>query len=38
MADPKGFLKYPRQDDPMRPIMQRIKDFNVMELDLVMSV
>ena len=37
MADPKGFLKYPRQDDPMRPIMQRIKDFNVMELDLDMA-
>lgn len=34
MADPKGFLKYPRKDNPMRPIMQRIKDFNVMELDL----
>ncbi|MDN6697868.1 MAG: glutamate synthase subunit beta [Lacticaseibacillus paracasei] len=37
MADPKGFLKYLRQDDPMRPIMQRIKDFNVMELDLDMA-
>lgn len=34
MADPKGFLKYPRKDNPMRPIMQRVKDFNVMELDL----
>lgn len=34
MADPRGFLKYPRKDNPMRPIMQRVKDFNVMELDL----
>ncbi|GAF37532.1 glutamate synthase subunit beta [Lentilactobacillus farraginis] len=34
MADPRGFLKYPRKDNPMRPIMQRVKDFNAMELDL----
>lgn len=34
MADPKGFLKYGRKDNPMRPIMQRIKDFDAMELDL----
>ncbi|MHA8138008.1 glutamate synthase subunit beta [Lactobacillaceae bacterium Scapto_B20] len=34
MADPKGFLKYPRKNNPVRPIMQRIKDFNPMELDL----
>lgn len=34
MGDPHGFIKYPRQSNPMRPIMQRIKDFAVMELDL----
>ena len=34
MADPKGFLKYNRKDNPMRPIMQRVKDFDAMELDL----
>ncbi|MBT9671182.1 glutamate synthase small subunit [Secundilactobacillus kimchicus] len=34
MADPYGFLKYERQDNPMRPIEDRILDFNVMELDL----
>lgn len=34
MADPNGFLKYDRKDDPMRPIPERIKDFNIMELDL----
>ncbi len=34
MADPNGFLKYDRKDDPMRPISERIKDFNIMELDL----
>ena len=34
MADPRGFLTYDRKNNPMRPVMQRIKDFNVMELDL----
>ncbi len=34
MGNPRGFIKYERQSNPMRPIMQRIKDFNIMELDL----
>lgn len=32
MGNPRGFIKYERQSNPMRPIMQRIKDFNIMEL------
>ncbi len=34
MPDPRGFMKFPRKDNPMRPIMQRIKDFDAMELNL----
>lgn len=34
MGDPRGFLLYARKNNPMRPVMKRIKDFNVMELDL----
>lgn len=37
MADPKGFLKYQRKDNPMRPIMQRVKDFDALELDVSME-
>lgn len=34
MSDPEGYLKYARKNNPTRPVMQRVKDFNVMELDL----
>lgn len=34
MGDPRGFIKYSRKNNPVRPVMQRIKDFDVMELDL----
>ena len=27
MADPKGFLKYERENTPRRPIAERIKDW-----------
>lgn len=30
MADPFGFLKYERIDNPYRKINERIKDFNYM--------
>lgn len=30
MADPFGFLKYERVDNPYRKITERIKDFNYM--------
>jgi glutamate synthase (NADPH) small chain len=28
MADPKGFLKYPRQDCARRPVRERVQDWN----------
>jgi glutamate synthase (NADPH/NADH) small chain len=31
MADPFGFMKYTRIDNPMRPIYQRVKDFEELE-------
>jgi len=31
MADPFGFLKYERVDNPYREINERIKDFNYLE-------
>ncbi|GAF39044.1 glutamate synthase subunit beta [Agrilactobacillus composti DSM 18527 = JCM 14202] len=34
MADPFGFIKYDRQDNPYRPISERIKDFNEMEVNI----
>lgn len=34
MGNPRGFILYARKSNPMRPVMKRIKDFNVMELDL----
>lgn len=34
MGDPKGFIKHTRKSNPLRPIADRIKDFNIMELDL----
>lgn len=34
MADPFGFIKYDREDNPYRPISQRLKDFEKMEIDL----
>lgn len=34
MGDPRGFIKHDRRSNPMRPIPQRIKDFNIMEIDL----
>ncbi|MCH5461986.1 glutamate synthase subunit beta [Lactobacillus sp. LC28-10] len=34
MGDPRGFIKHDRKSNPMRPITQRIKDFNIMEIDL----
>ena len=34
MGNPRGFLLYNRKNNPMRPVMKRIKDFDVMELDL----
>lgn len=33
MADPKGFLLYQRKDNPLRPIMQRVKDLHAYTLD-----
>ena len=27
MADPFGFMKYPRVNNPIRPVAERIKDF-----------
>lgn len=34
MGDPRGFIKHDRKSNPMRPIPARIKDFNIMEIDL----
>ena len=34
MADPRGFLKYQRKDNPYRPVKDRIKDFDEMEVEL----
>ncbi|MCD2257042.1 glutamate synthase subunit beta [Lactobacillus sp. CC-MHH1034] len=34
MSDPFGFMKYDRQDNPYRPIKDRIKDFNELEVEL----
>ncbi|WP_203650352.1 glutamate synthase subunit beta [Secundilactobacillus yichangensis] len=34
MGDPRGFIKHDRKSNPMRPIAERIKDFNIMEIDL----
>ena len=31
MADPFGFMKYPRVNNPIRPVAERIKDFEEME-------
>lgn len=36
MADPFGFLKYDRKDNPYRPVNERIKDFE--ELQTTLSV
>lgn len=36
MADPFGFLKYERKDNPYRPVNERIKDFE--ELQTTLSV
>jgi len=37
MADPFGFLKYERVDNPYREINERIKDFNYLEEPLNLS-
>ena len=34
MSDPSGFLKYNRKNNPLRPIKNRIKDFNEIEQNL----
>lgn len=34
MGDPRGFIKHDRKSNPMRPIPARIKDFNIIEIDL----
>lgn len=34
MADPFGFLKYPRKDNAYRPVAERIKDFQEIEVPL----
>ncbi|MFD1671162.1 glutamate synthase subunit beta [Agrilactobacillus yilanensis] len=34
MADPFGFMKYDRKDNPYRPISKRIQDFEKMEVDI----
>lgn len=34
MADPFGFIKYPRVDNAHRPTLSRIRDFEALEVDL----
>ncbi len=31
MADPFGFLKYPRKDNPYRPVEERIQDWEELQ-------
>lgn len=34
MADPNGFLNYPRNDNPYRELAERIKDFAELQVPL----
>lgn len=34
MADPFGFLKYPRKDNPYRPVEERIQDWEELQTPL----
>ena len=34
MADPFGFLKYERKDNPYRPVAERILDFEELQIPL----